>query len=66
MESEAHRKLVVKLEIKLTMPEQVLLRQEDLPEINPLDDNVGEDSAGEVIKEPKMYFIAKGKYDVYI
>ena len=48
------------------MPEQVLLRQEDLPEINPLDDNVGEDSAGEVIKEPKMYFIAKGKYDVYI
>ena len=48
------------------MPEQVLLRQEDLPEINPLDENGGEESTGEAIKEPKMYFIAKGKYDVYI
>ena len=47
------------------MPEEVLLRQEDMPEDDPRAENGGE-GAEEDVREPKMYFIAKGKYDVYV
>ena len=47
------------------MPEEVLLRQEDMPEDDPRAENGGE-GAEEDVREPKLYFIAKGKYDVYV
>jgi len=54
LESQAFYKLVVKMEIKLSMPEQKLLHQEDPPV--PLGSS----------EEPCMFFIAKGRYDVFI
>ena len=66
LEGQAHTKLVEMLKIKLTMPEDVVFRQEDKPEDDPLA-NEAQDSVEEnVHPQPRMYFVAKGKYDVYI
>ena len=66
LEGQAHRKLVEMLKIKLTMPEDVVFRQEDKPEDDPLV-NEAQDSVEEIVNpQPRMYFVAKGKYDVYI
>ena len=53
------------LEIKFTMPEQVILIQEDSPEVDrwPKDDDEDDD---EERKQPEMFFIAKGKFGVSI
>jgi len=53
--------------MKLSMPEQTMLRQEasadEIPRTsNEEDENNDEDAP----KEPRMYFIAKGKYSVFI
>ena len=64
LESQAHRKLVEMLKIVLTMPEEVLIRQEDKPDQNPIAKG-GEDD-DDAPPEPTMYFVAKGKYDVFV
>ena len=64
---QAFHKLVVKLQIVLSMPEQVLIRQEDAPDVVPINMNPDEDEKNEEpVEEKRMYFIAKGKYDVYV
>ena len=53
------------LEIVFTMPEQVVLIQEDDPEQNRLPKNEDDDD-DEEHKQPRMFFIAKGKFGVTI
>ena len=43
------------MEIVLSMPEQLLICQEDPP-----------DEGESATNEPRMYFIAKGRYDVFV
>ena len=48
------------------MPEDVVFRQEDKPEDDPLA-NDAQDSVEDIVNpQPRMYFVAKGKYDVFI
>ena len=55
------------LEIVFTMPEQVVLMQEDDPDQNRLPKNEDDDDDDdEENKQPKMFFIAKGKFGVSI
>ena len=55
------------LEIVFTMPEQVVLIQEDDPDQNRLPKNEDDDDDDdEENKQPKMFFIAKGKFGVSI
>lgn len=49
------------------MPEQILLRQEDPPdEVPPSLNSDADGDQAEAVREPRMYFIAKGKYDVHV
>jgi CRP-like cAMP-binding protein len=52
---EAFYKLVVKMQIVLSMPEQLLISQEDPP-----------DEGESATDEPRMYFIANGRFDVFV
>ena len=56
MKELAVKKIVSKLQINLTMPEDVIVKQEDPPTI----------TNGEEMDEPAMFFIAKGSCDVMI
>jgi len=58
--------MVVKLDIVLTMPEQVLCDQEDPCDLPPTSLNKDEEDEQHVKVEPRMYFISKGRFDVYI
>ena len=53
------------LEIVFTMPEQIVLMQEDDPDQNRLPKNEDDDD-DEENKQPTMFFIAKGKFGVSI
>ena len=48
------------------MPEQVILMQEDDSQQDRLPKNDDDDSEDEENKQPKMFFIAKGKFGVSI
>ena len=68
VESRAYKHIVERLNIVLTMPEEVLIQQEDAPDEIPARGNQGGDGDDkeEQVKEPRMYFIAKGKYFVKV
>ena len=67
LESQAFHKLVGRLEIVLSKPEDVFIQQED-PADKVAEHLIAEDDGknDEPVSEVRMYFIAKGKYDVYV